>query len=145
MNQLELTKSPYADAITQMAPLNRKGSLNLLDKTPTISPWATCKKRHIKNPWLYTIIGKRQLTEGNCKQRRPFILHNLNFLRWKIPSLNLSLSYAVNPQECLAWNFSLQYHPWIKHSGHENEENDHQLKRIAIVQQILLISTLGNV
>ena len=38
MNQLELTKSPYADAITQMAPLNRKGSLNLLDKTPTISP-----------------------------------------------------------------------------------------------------------
>ena len=145
MNQLELTKSPYADAITQMDPLNRKGSLNLLDKTPTISPWATCKKRHMKYSSLFTIIGKRQLTEGNRNQRRPLILHNLNFLRRKIPSLNLSLSYAINPQECLASNFSLQYHPWIKHKGHENEENDHQLKRIAIVQQILLISTLGNV
>ena len=29
-------------------------------------------------------------------------------------------------QEWLVSNFSLQYHPWITHYGHENEGNDHQ-------------------
>ena len=38
-------------------------------------------------------------------------------------------------------NFSLQHHPWIKHKGHENKVNDHQLKKLLIVKQILLVST----
>ena len=29
--------------------------------------------------------------------------------------------------------------------GHKNKENDHQLKKLLITQQILLVSTLGNV
>ena len=29
-------------------------------------------------------------------------------------------------QEWLVSNFSLQYHPWITHYGHENEGNDPQ-------------------
>ena len=29
--------------------------------------------------------------------------------------------------------------------GHKNKGNDHQLKKLLIAQQILLVSTLGNV
>ena len=42
-----------------------------------------------------------------------------------------------------ASSFSLQYHPWIKHQGHEYQVCDHQLKKFLIVKQILLVSTLG--
>ena len=35
--------------------------------------------------------------------------------------------------------------PKTKLEGHENKGNDHQLKRLLIVKQILLISTFGNV
>ena len=38
----------------------------------------------------------------------------------------------------LAYNFSLQYYPYIKQLGHENKGNDHQLKKLLIVKQILL-------
>ena len=31
------------------------------------------------------------------------------------------------------------------HEGHENKGNDHQLKKLLIVKQILLLSTSGNV
>ena len=47
--------------------------------------------------------------------------------------------------EWLASNFSLKYHPWIKHYGHENKRNDLQLKKLVIFKQILLVSTFGNV
>ena len=30
------------------------------------------------------------------------------------------------------------------HEGHEIKENKHQLKKLLIVKQILLVSTLGN-
>ena len=38
-------------------------------------------------------------------------------------------------------NFSLQSHPWIKHEGHENRENDHQVKKLLIFEQTLLVNT----
>ena len=31
------------------------------------------------------------------------------------------------------------------HKGHENKGNDHQLKNVLIVKQMLLVSTLGKV
>ena len=40
-------------------------------------------------------------------------------------------------------NFSLQFHPWITHQGHENKRNDHKPKKLAIGTQILSIDTLG--
>ena len=54
---------------------------------------------------------------------------------------NLTLS----PQEWPASNFSLQYHHWITHQCHENEGNDHQLKKLSIIRQIVLVSTLVTV
>ena len=54
----------------------------------------------------------------------------------------LRIYWLFNPQECLASNFSLQYQPCIKHLGHENKGNDHQLKQPLIVEQILLVRTL---
>ena len=57
----------------------------------------------------------------------------------------LFLVYLQKPKEWLASNFSLQYHPWIKHEGHKNEENDHQLNMVLIIKQILSVSTLGNI
>ena len=55
-----------------------------------------------------------------------------------------SMFQPFNPQEWLAFNFSLQDHPWITLKSHENIRNDHQLKKLLIVKQILLVSTLGN-
>ena len=46
----------------------------------------------------------------------------------------------ASPKEWQASNFSLQYHPWIKHGSHENRLDDHQLKQLLIVHQILLVS-----
>ena len=50
-----------------------------------------------------------------------------------------------SPQEWLASNFSLWYHLWIKHESHEKRGDDHQLKQLLIVKQILLVSLFGNV
>ena len=50
-----------------------------------------------------------------------------------------------NPKEWQASNFSLQYHPQITHSGCENKGKDHQLKKLWIIKQILLLGNLGNV
>ena len=41
----------------------------------------------------------------------------------------------------MASTFSLQTHPY----GHEDQGNDHQLKKLLIVKQILLVSASGNV
>ena len=41
--------------------------------------------------------------------------------------------------------FSLQYYPWIKDDSHENRGNDHQLRKLLIFQQILLLNIIGNV
>ena len=43
----------------------------------------------------------------------------------------------------LASGFSLQYHPWITHKGHENKGNDHQQEKLLIVKWILLVSSIG--
>ena len=52
----------------------------------------------------------------------------------------------LNPEEWLESNFSLQHHCWIKQYGYESEENDGSIKKkLVIVKQILLVSTIGNV
>ena len=61
--------------------------------------------------------------------------------------LKLVLLFIFLTLWTLKWppsNFSLQYHPWIKHQSHENNGNDHQLKELLIIKEILLGSTLGN-
>ena len=50
-----------------------------------------------------------------------------------------------NKKDWPSSNFSLQYHPWITHEGDENKRNDHQLRKLLIVWQILLVSALKNV
>ena len=57
----------------------------------------------------------------------------------------LFLVYLQKPREWLASNFSLQYHPLIKHEGHKSEENDHRLNMVLIIKQILSVRTLGNI
>ena len=42
-------------------------------------------------------------------------------------------------------NFSLQYHLWIKHLSYENKGNDHKLKQLLIIKQILLVTFLRNI
>ena len=52
----------------------------------------------------------------------------------------------LNPEEWLESNFSLQHHCWVKQYGYESEENDGSIKKkLVIVKQILLVSTIGNV
>ena len=60
----------------------------------------------------------------------------------------LNLPYPSTPKSnyiFLAFDFSLQCDPWITDQGCENKGNDHQQKKLLIVQQILLVNTLGNV
>ena len=57
----------------------------------------------------------------------------------------IDITQPFGSQEWPASNFSLQYHLWIKYYGHWNNGNDHQLKKLLIVKQILLISTTGNI
>ena len=42
-------------------------------------------------------------------------------------------------------NFFLYYHPQIIHLGYKNRGNGHQLKKLLIAKQILLVNTLRNV
>ena len=48
-------------------------------------------------------------------------------------------SQLVNPWEWLTPNISLQFHRWIKHYGHENEWNYHQLWNILLLSKFFLI------
>ena len=57
----------------------------------------------------------------------------------------IKLCFSFNPFKWPALKFSSHYHTWIKHSGHENEGNDHQQEEVLIVKQILLVSTIENV
>ena len=49
------------------------------------------------------------------------------------------------PYEWPQCNFSLQHHARVSHKGREIKGNDHQLKNLLILKQILLVSPLGNV
>ena len=61
------------------------------------------------------------------------------------PKKRLGTHLPFDIQEWLASNFFLQHHARIKHYGNENKGNDHKLKELLIVEQILLVSTYGNV
>ena len=39
---------------------------------------------------------------------------------------------TLYPQELPAPNFSLKYHPWIKHQSHKIKRNDHRLKKVMV-------------
>ena len=62
----------------------------------------------------------------------------------KIPKL-IYFYHSWVKYKWLASNFSLQHHIWMTPKGHMNKGNDHQLKSLLILKQILLISTLRNV
>lgn len=67
-------------------------------------------------------------------------------LDWEIKASLLQLgSIKHPPYKRLASNLSLQHHPRIKLLSQENKENDHQLKKLLIIRQILLESTWRNV
>ena len=47
-------------------------------------------------------------------------------------------SGPFNSSEWLASNFSLHYHPWFTQWSHKNTGNDHQLKKLSIVNKFSL-------
>ena len=49
------------------------------------------------------------------------------------------------PQADWRLTSTLQYHPWITREGHKITRNDHYLKKLLIVKQILLVNTIGNI
>ena len=57
------------------------------------------------------------------------------------------ITTEMNPLPGSDYNLNSPYNitPLITHQGHENKGNDHQLKKLLIVKQILLTSTIGNV
>ena len=62
--------------------------------------------------------------------------------RLHFPSTEALLNSFI-PLEWLASNFSVQYHSRFTHKGHENKGNDHQLKKLLTVKQILFVDTIG--
>ena len=58
---------------------------------------------------------------------------NIGWMTWQgLMGFYIStvLTERFLPEEWLESKFSLQHHPRIKHQGHENNENDHQLKKL---------------
>ena len=57
------------------------------------------------------------------------------------------MATQMNPLPGSDYNLNSPYNitPLITHQGHENKGNDHQLKKLLIVKQILLVSTIGNI
>ena len=71
--------------------------------------------------------------------------------RWKKKlSEDATSNLCVRKPRSKSWwrrlsNISLQYRSWIKHLGHENLGNEHRLRKLWIVAQVLLIGIEGNV
>ena len=63
--------------------------------------------------------------------------HNLLNLGHKLAHLSHMNMEKFNP---LTYSFSLQYHPWVTHKGHEKKGNDHQQKKLLIFKPILLVN-----
>ena len=62
------------------------------------------------------------------------------FLTWSDATLNEP--NGDNPLTTESWPasyFSLHYQPWIKQEGHKGKGNDHQLKKLSIAKQIILV------
>ena len=57
------------------------------------------------------------------------------------------IATEMNPLPGSDYNLNSPYNitPLITHQGYENKGNDHQLKKLLIVKQILFVSTIGNV
>ena len=55
------------------------------------------------------------------------------------------VNHSIPTEKWQASNFPLQYHFWIKCYSQEDKGNDLQLKKLMIVLQILLFSTIRNV
>ena len=107
----------------------------------------------------------KSLSQERVSLKKIYMSHQANFHYNLVPDLCLGAWYSeitwlffffggggggqwdtllfqpFNPLWWLASEFSLQYHSWIKHLGHENRGDDHQLKKVLIMKQILLFST----
>ena len=68
----------------------------------------------------------------------------------------ISLIYNKESIRVISWSVSVKVKsvlllitsyrtPLIKCRGHDNKGNDHQFKKLLIIKQILLVSTIGNV
>ena len=70
---------------------------------------------------------------------RPFddlahpLCRNLRDGNWLLDYVVGRLLPFVGTRQVSESNFSLQYHPEITHQGHENKENDQELKMLLIV------------
>ena len=57
------------------------------------------------------------------------------------------IATEMNPLPRSDYNLNSPYNiiPLITHQGYEKKRNDHQLKKLLIVKQILLVSTIRNI
>ena len=74
----------------------------------------------------------------------------LVYILWQITQENLVLNHDVilehfNPWEWLVTNSSVSIIPKQTHWGYKDKGNDHQLTKLLIVKQILLVSTIKKV
>ena len=58
-----------------------------------------------------------------------------------------SVKYAIQSNDCDVFvnKQSIYLYIYLSHSGRKKKGNDHQLKKLLIVKQVLLASTLENV
>ena len=85
----------------------------------------------LKNRFIHSMWECKKITPLSC-------LINFVLKKESLPCLN------VWHKKSPTWG-KIQYHPWIKHEGYENKGNDHQIKKLMIVIQTLLVSVLRNV
>ena len=105
--------------------------------------WRVINKWFLQH-WYHHNIKQKGDEKIEYYQQADIAYHNYyqsyNYKKYKDRREN----EPFDPWEWLVSNFSLQYHHWIAHDGHENKGHDQQLKKLLIVRQILLDSALGN-
>ena len=103
---------------------------------------------HIQVPQLTSIGRMAQLSFSPWVSGSDFnSLSLLVYILWQITQENLVLNQDVilehfNPWEWLVTNSSVSITPKQTHWGFRDKGNDHQLKKLLIVKQILLVSTI---
>ena len=60
---------------------------------------------------------------------------------WLVVWIKLSLPFDLYKRQACNYSY-LQFHCWITPWGHKNNKNDHLVKRLWIIKQILSITTL---
>ena len=97
-----------------------------------------CLLVNLLNEYTYHISS---MLFASCNKEISFLSSMLSFYHIETTAIQ-DLPEPFDSWEWLVSNFSLQYHPWIKHWGHENKGNDQDREKPLIERAVWRICML---